>query len=68
MMEKVSSWEWLRIKDAKRQKELERMAEFEAYKKVEKGVDKSPFICYNVITKRKGMIINENQTRAINRL
>ena len=36
MMEKVSSWEWLRVKDAKRQKELERMTECEAYKKSRK--------------------------------
>lgn len=33
MMEKVSSWEWLRIRDAKRQVELERMIEFEMHKK-----------------------------------
>lgn len=33
IMEKVSSWEWLRVRDAKRQAELERMMEFEMHKK-----------------------------------
>lgn len=33
MMEKVTEWEWLRQKDAKRKKALERRNEFETFKK-----------------------------------